>query len=71
MTNRQNAFDLKLYVNTFFGDGNFTGLGDLDRLNGAVTRLGLDLLNLLDDIVTLEDLAEDDMAAIEPTARTR
>jgi hypothetical protein len=55
-------------VDTFFGDGNFAGLGDLDRLDGAVARLSLDLLNLLDDIVTLEDLAEDDMAAIEPTA---
>lgn len=55
-------------MDTFFGDLQLAGLGDLDRLLGLVTRLGLDVLDLLDDIVALEDLAEDDVAAIEPAA---
>lgn len=56
----------KLHVDTFIGDGQLAGLGDLDRLGGAVTRLGLGLLDLLDNVVALEDLAEDDVAAVEP-----
>ena len=56
----------ELHVNTFIGDRQLARLDDLDRLDGAVARLGLNLLDLLDDVVALEDLAEDDVAAIEP-----
>lgn len=54
-------------MDTFFGDGNLARLGNLHSLNGAVAGLGLDLLDFLDDIVALKNLAEDDVAAIEPT----
>lgn len=52
-------------MNTFRGDLQLSALGNLDRLDGLV-RLGLDLLDLLDDVEALEDLAEDDVTAIEP-----
>jgi hypothetical protein len=55
-------------VNTFRRDLQLSALGDLDLLNGAVARLGLGVLDLLNDFVALEDLAEDDVAAIEPTS---
>lgn len=58
----------ELDVDTFIGDGQLAGLGDLDRLHGLVAGLRLDLLNLLDDVVALENLAEDDVAAVEPPA---
>jgi hypothetical protein len=57
---------LELYVNTFFRDLKLARFGYLDRLDRPVARLCLDLLNLLDDIEALEDLAEDDVAAIKP-----
>jgi hypothetical protein len=56
---------LKFNVNTFRGDLQLSALGNLDRLDGLV-RLGLDLLDLLDDVEALEDLTEDDVTAIEP-----
>lgn len=46
-----------------------SALHDLDihiRLVGTVLR---EVLNLVDDIVALEDFAEDDVLAIEPTGR--
>lgn len=55
-------------MDTFIGDGQLAGLGDLDRFDGAIARLSLGLLDLLDDIVALDDLAEDDVTAIEPPA---
>ena len=54
-------------MNTFRGDLQLAALGDLDDLDGLVTRgrgVGLDLLH---NFVALENLAEDDVAAIEPT----
>jgi hypothetical protein len=58
-------------VDTFGGDLKLARLGDLDRLDGLVAGLGLGVLNLLDELVALKDLAEDDVAAIEPTAREK
>lgn len=57
---------LKLDVNTFFGDRELAALGDLDRLDGLVAAGRLGVLNLLDNLVALENLAEDDVLAIEP-----
>lgn len=53
-------------MNTFFGHRQLSALGDLDRLLGLVTRVLLDVLDLLDNVVALEDLAEDDVLAIQP-----
>ena len=58
---------LKLHVDTFFGDLQLAALGDLDSLDGLVARLGGDVLDLLNDVIALKDLAENDVAAIEPT----
>ena len=55
-------------MNTFGGDLKLAALGDLDGLRGLVAHALLAVLDLLDDIVALEDLAEDDVLAIEPTA---
>lgn len=57
---------LEFHVDTFWGHLQLAALGDLDRLDGLIARSGLDLLDLLDHVVTLEDLAEDDVAAIQP-----
>ena len=56
-------------MDTFGGNLQLAGFGDLDSLDGLVARLSLRVLDLLDDLVALEDLAEDDVAAIEPTRR--
>jgi hypothetical protein len=53
-------------VDTFWGHLQLATLGDLDGLDRLVARGGLHLLDLLDDIIALEDLAEDDVAAIQP-----
>jgi hypothetical protein len=60
---------LKFHVDTFWGNLQLAALGDLDRLNGLVAWCGLSLLDLLDDLVALEDLAEDDVTAIEPAVQ--
>jgi hypothetical protein len=53
-------------VNTFLRDLEFPALGDLDRLDGLVTRALGHVLDLVDNLVTLKDLTEDNVAAIEP-----
>lgn len=62
------AQSLKLHVYTFCGNIQLAALGNLDSLEGFVARCGLGLLDFLDDLVALEDLAKDDVAAIEPAA---
>lgn len=57
---------LELHVNTFFGHRQFSALDDLDRLFGLIAGVLLDVLNLLNDVVALEDLAEDDVPAVQP-----
>lgn len=54
-------------MNTFRPDLNLAALGDLYSLNRLVACLGRGILNLLDDIVALEHLAENDVSAIKPT----
>lgn len=54
-------------MNTFRGDLELAALGNLDGLDGLVAGASLGVLDLLDEFVALEDLAEDDMAAIEPS----
>jgi hypothetical protein len=61
----RNVRSLEFNVNTFRGHLQLSALGDLDGLDGFV-RLGLDLLDLLNDVKALEDFAEDDVTAIEP-----
>jgi hypothetical protein len=63
---REAAAHLQLPANTFVRHLQLAALCNLDRLCGLVTRLLVDILDLIDDFVTLEDLAEDDVAAIEP-----
>lgn len=58
-------------MNTFGRNLQLTALGDLDRLEGLVARSGLEVLNLVDDVVALEDLAENDVAAVQPTKEAR
>lgn len=58
--------NLELDVNTFGRDLQLATLGDLDSLHWAVTGGGRDVFNLLDNVVTLEDFAENDVAAVEP-----
>jgi hypothetical protein len=53
-------------VYTFLGHLELPALGNLDGLHGLVTRALGDVLNLVYDVVALKDLAEDDVAAIEP-----
>lgn len=57
---------LEFRVNTFRWDLELSALGNLDRLDRLVAGSLGDVLDLLDDIVALEDLAEDDVAAVEP-----
>ena len=57
---------LELHVDTFRRDLQLAALGNLDCLNRLVARSGLDVLDLLDDVVALEDLAEDNVTAVEP-----
>lgn len=61
----RNATSLEFNMNTFRGHLQLSALGDFDGLDGLV-RLGLDILDLLNDIKALEDFAEDDVTAIEP-----
>lgn len=55
-------------MNTFLWYLELSALGNLDSLDGLVTGSLGDILDLFDDLVALEDLAEDDVAAIEPTS---
>lgn len=53
-------------MNTFFGHRQLPALDDLHRLLGLVARVLVDILDLLDNVVALEDLAEDNVLAIQP-----
>lgn len=57
---------LQFHVDTFFRNLELAALGDLDLRLGLVARELLDVLNLVDDVHALENLAENDVAAIEP-----
>ena len=53
-------------MQTFCGDLELAALGDGDALLGLVAAALWHVLDLLDDLVALKDLAEDDVLAIEP-----
>lgn len=53
-------------MDTFWGHLQLSALGDLDRLLGLVAAGSLDVLDLGDNVHALEDLAENDVTAIEP-----
>ena len=54
-------------MNTFWGHLQLATADDLDRLLGLVSRLCLHVLDLLNDVVALEDLAEDNVLSIKPS----
>lgn len=56
----------ELFVATFGRGVKFTTLGNLDRRGRLVAGLGLGVFDLLHHIVSLKDLAKDDVAAIQP-----
>lgn len=49
----------------------FAALGDLHGLLGSIPGLLVEVLDLIDDLVALEDFAEDDVAAIEPARKLK
>ena len=51
---------------TFLGDLELAALGDLDRLDRLVARALGQILDLLHNLVSLQDLTEHDVAAVEP-----
>jgi hypothetical protein len=53
-------------VNTFLGNLELSALGNLDGLDWLVAGALGHVLDLVYDLVALKDLAEDDVAAIEP-----
>lgn len=55
-------------MNTFGRDLQLAALGNLDSLLGLIAGKGLEVLDLVDNIVALEDLAEDDVAAVQPAS---
>jgi hypothetical protein len=55
-------------MNTFLGHLELSALGHLDRLNRFVAGALGHVLDLVDNLVSLENLAEDDVAAIEPAS---
>lgn len=55
-------------MNTFFWHFQLAALGDLDGLLRFVAGTLVDILYLLNNLVTLEDLSEHNMLSIEPAA---
>lgn len=53
-------------MGTFCGRLQFSAVSDLDRLLGLVSGSFGYVLDLLDNVIALEDLAEDDVTPIEP-----
>lgn len=57
---------LELNVSTFRGHLQLAALDNRDGRNRLVAASGLDVLDLVDDLPTLQELAEDDVLAIKP-----
>jgi len=60
---------LQLHVNTFGGNLELAALDDLDIVDGPVGLGCGRVFDLFDYIVALKNLAEDDVAAVEPAGR--
>lgn len=60
---------LELDVNTFRGDLQLTTLGNLYFLHRLVTGGSWGVLDCLDELVTLKDLAENNVSTVEPPER--
>ena len=58
-------------MNTFSGDLQLAALGDLDRLGRLVACALGHILNSVNDLVALEDFAEDNVAPVEPRGDNR
>ena len=58
-------------MDTFSRDLQLAALDDLDGLGGLVARLGLGVLDLLNDLIALKNLAKDNVSAIEPPVCNR
>jgi len=58
--------NLEFRACTFFRHLELAALGDLDRLGRLVARALGHVLDLVDDLEALEDLAEDNVLAVEP-----
>lgn len=54
-------------MNTFGRNLQLAARGNLDVHRGTVASGGFGFLDLLNDIVALENFAEDDVSAIEPS----
>lgn len=59
--------NLELGVNTFRWHFQLSALHDLHGLSRAICCTFGNVFDLLDNIITLKDLAEDDVFTIEPT----
>jgi hypothetical protein len=59
---------LELDMLTTFFDRKLAAVSDLDHLHGLVAGALGHVLDLVDDLVALEDFAEDNVAAIEPAS---
>lgn len=57
-------------MQTFFWHWQLAALGNLDSLLWFVAGAFGDIFDLLDDIVTLQNLAEDNVLSIEPAIRS-
>jgi hypothetical protein len=53
-------------VDTFSWDFKLAALGNLDNLDRLIAASSRGVFDLLDDFVTLEDLAEDDVTTVKP-----
>jgi hypothetical protein len=58
---------LKFDMDTFGGDLKLAALGNLDSLQGLVSPSSLEVLDLVDKLVSLKNFAKDNVSAIEPT----
>jgi hypothetical protein len=66
---RGTVSSLKFDVDTFGRHRQLAALDNLHRLDWLIASALLNALNLGDDVVALEDLAENYMASVEPSAQ--
>lgn len=69
-TGSNSRSNLEFQMNTFFGHLQLAALGDLDGDLGLVAGVLVGVLDLVDNFVALQDLAEDDVLAVQPAMRS-